>query len=460
MVLLSVSFFGCTPDPGPTTKVVDEDSVRITGDSGTTDSGTPVVTRTDTFPQFTGTVPQNLLIISIDTARRDVFERYGSPIENAPFLASMAASGVAAEAHRSCSNWTLPAMLCITTGQSEIAQGFLPDLRDGQSLMAPELDTIATRLAARGHMTMLWSANTWFSDVHASARGFRYTELINDSVTTDVFDGGLGTFQKAVTPGTPWYLHLHVKDPHAAYAPPAEYLDGLAALGDVPWDLATLDGHYAARDLWLNDMTAEEQALLQAAMRVRYLGEIRYMDDQIRAAMGRYDTAGLLDDTLVVVVNDHGEQFWEHDNQTHAYELNAEENDGFLFFWAKNIVPAVWTEPTSHEDIAPTVFALWGMKESGFSGLPLGQAPADRPILPLAAARYGVVQSVILGDYKMTYRWNGDKELYDVVNDPTETTNLYAADDPQVIALWDVLLPVVDAVRPLAPDDTPARLGP
>ncbi len=89
-----------------------------------------------------------------------------------------------------------------------------------------------------------------------------------------------------------------------------------------------------------------------------------------------------------------------------------------------------------------------------------GSSQNDRPILPLAAARYGVVQAVILGDYKLTYRWNGDKELYDVVDDPAETTNLYASDDPNVIALWDVLLPVVDQVRPLAPNDTPARLGP
>ena len=456
MLVLSLSLLGCT-----TTPVLGE-SPDPTEDSSPPreDTGTTTVELTDTFPQFRGVAPHNLLVVSIDTTRRDVFSRYGSPVENAPFLASLASAGLPLDAHRSCANWTLPAMLCITTGQTEIAQGFLADLRDGQSLMAPELETIATRLTARGYTTILWSANTWFSDTHSSARGFLYRELINDSVTADVFNGGLDTFQATVAAGTPWYLHLHLKDPHAAYVPPDEYLDGLAALGDIPWDLASLDGHYAARDLWLNDLSEEERALLEAAMRVRYLGEVRYMDDQIRAAFTRYDEAGLLDDTLVLFVNDHGEQFWEHGNQTHAFELNAEENDGFAFFWAKNMVPGVWTEPTGHDDLAPTIFSLLGFEETGFSGVPVGQAPPDRPILPVAAARYGVVQSVILGDYKLTYRWNGDKELYDVVDDPAETTNLYAADDPNVIALWEILLPVVDQVRPLAPDDTPALLGP
>lgn len=415
---------------------------------------------TATFPQFEGAVPKNLLILSIDTTRRDVFTRYGSPEEYAPFMASLADEGVALDRHRSCSSWTMPSMLCVTTGRSNVEMGYVPDLRRGEEIWVPDMPTLASRLSGEGYTTVLTTSNSWFSDEYNTDYGFDFTERPSDASTTGVFAAGRDKLRQVTTPDAPWYLHLHVKEPHAAYNPPEEYLGALAALGALPWDLANRDEHYALRDMY-NELSKEEQAILKSALLIRYHGEVSYLDDLVRAAFAEYEDAGLLDDTLVLLVNDHGEQFWEHGEQTHAFDLNFEENDGFAIFWSKNIVPGNWIEPTSHYDLAPTAMSLLGFSDSDFTGYPVGEAPPDRAIHSIVAARNGVAQSVVQGSHKLHYHWrDAKKQLYNLVTDPKETDNLYSAEDPDAVALWDLLLPEVEAATPLLPNDTPLSPGP
>ncbi len=64
------------------------------------------------------TAPKHLIGISIDTLRRDAVGRYNSAITDTDFLDGLLAKSVALDNHRSCSNWTFPAMTCAFTGQS------------------------------------------------------------------------------------------------------------------------------------------------------------------------------------------------------------------------------------------------------------------------------------------------------------------------------------------------------
>ena len=163
------------------------------------------------------------------------------------------------------------------------------------------------------------------------------------------------------------------------------------------------------------------------------------------------DQLGFLDDTLVVFWVDHGEQFWEHGDQTHAYHLHNEENDTIAFFWSKNIVADSWEEPTSHIDIAPTILNLLGVDDTeGLTGLPVGQAPPDRTLDMVSAARLGIVQSVVKENWKLIYRWGtGERWLYDTDADPTEVNDLYAADEPHAKELEATLDDRISAMEPL-----------
>jgi arylsulfatase A-like enzyme len=412
--------------------------------------------KTDTFPAFYGSVPKNLLIISIDTFRRDLLDRYGG-VSYAPFLDEKIDEGVAMDNHYSCSNWTFPSMMCGSQGAPNIEAGYAPDLRNpGEALMV-EYPTLALRLSDVGYHSMLVTSNSWFSADHASDYGFDSSERPDDRRTQTVFSVGTERLEQAEADGYDrWFLHLHIKDPHPPYAPPDEYLSGLESLPEVPYDLTHSDEQYEAGNDW-PEMSEDEQALLLEHLLVRYHGEVAWMSDQLTTAFNRLDDEGFLDDTLVVFYNDHGEQFWEHGEQAHAFSLHNEENDGIALLWAKNIVADTWSEPTSHIDIVPTILNLYEVAlDDQITGVPLGQATPDRVIDMLAVARLGPITGVLQGGWKLTYRWQtGERELYDVTNDPLELTNLWSETEPHAVALEPTLQERVDAARVVVPQYTP-----
>jgi arylsulfatase A-like enzyme len=411
---------------------------------------------TDTFPSFYGQVPRNLLMVSIDTLRRDLLLRYGADQEYFPFLEDIAENGVVVDHHRSCSDWTFSSVLCVTNGSSNIELGYMPDLNHSTGEMAPDGHTLATRLADDGWNTALVTSNSWFSSDRNSDVGFQSSQRPDDRSTNSVFTMGEDDLRDLMHEDAPWYVHLHIKEPHPPYNPPEQYRQGEDDLPPVPYDLSSSDDQYEADSEW-PDMTDEERENLLEHLLLRYHGEVAWMSDELTDHFGKLRSMGALDDTLVVFWSDHGEQFWEHGEQSHAYGLNREENDSILIFWAKNIVPDTWDEPTSHPDITPTVLSLFGEPlTDDLTGVPIGTADPERPLDFAAIARLGPIQSVVKDGWKLIYRWNtGSRELYDTVNDPEELQDVYAADDPHAVELEEILQPRVEAMQPLTDLYTP-----
>ena len=74
---------------------------------------------------FTGPLPQNVLVLTLDTVRKDYLGRYGDH-QDTPWLDAVMDESVVLEDHRSCSNWTVPAVICLYAGQSPVDLGFEP----------------------------------------------------------------------------------------------------------------------------------------------------------------------------------------------------------------------------------------------------------------------------------------------------------------------------------------------
>lgn len=409
--------------------------------------------RTDTTPDFHGRVPRNLLMVSIDTFRKDHLDLY-SDRERAPFLSALARRGFVLDDHTQCSNWTFASTVCTLRGTDTVDGGFIPRL----SRMAPPVpaDTpfLAGWLADAGFHTVLVSGNAWISPSWGTTQGYDVVRVPHNAGARHLFELGAEAVEAAVGGDEPWFLHIHLIEPHAPYDPPSAYLTGLDGLPPVPWDLSQKAEHYDANLLWPN-LPEEARAALEQHLRVRYEGEIRWLDDQLAAAFSDLARRGLLRDTLVVFWTDHGEQFWEHGYQSHAYTLHGEEVDGVAFFWAENIVPGRFTEPTAAIDLVPTLLTLWDLPvPPEVTGLPVGSAPADRPRFATAAARLGVVQMVERQGLKLTYSWLGAARLYDRRVDPHEQHDLFDPDDPRARALWSLLEPYAERAEPWIPDRT------
>ena len=107
---------------------------------------------------FAGHGPSNLVIIGVDTLRRDYVGRYGGA---SPHLDALLAGGVALDDHRSCSNWTFSALLCAMSGRSQLEMGYAPWKL---GLAPPWIPLLPDALAEAGFRSALVSASTVVGD--------------------------------------------------------------------------------------------------------------------------------------------------------------------------------------------------------------------------------------------------------------------------------------------------------
>jgi arylsulfatase A-like enzyme len=402
---------------------------------------------------FSGPRPKNVLMISVDTLRRDHVGRYMDGESLTPFLDGLLAEGVALDDFTQCANWTFPGMVCTLSGRTPSDNQFVPRFdREFRKPVPLDRPTLATRLSSAGWSTFYESTNTWFGPSWQTATGYE------ERILTGILhaEGVLGEAAEYVAEADPnrWFLHVHVKEPHAPYAPLNDFLEGLEDLEPLAWDLGEFAQHYESTEAY-PALTSDEQALLESHMRLRYRGEVQWLDRQLSDAFDTLEGLGLLDDTLVVMWTDHGEAFWERGHQTHAYTLHGEENDAVALMWAKNLKPRAWTEPTASVDIVPTVLQALGRPvPEDVSGHVVGKAPPDRTRHALTLGRIGAISSIERAGLKLMFSWDGHATAYDRTVDPDEADDRFDLEDPHVLDLWEALRTEVDAASALTPELT------
>jgi arylsulfatase A-like enzyme len=400
---------------------------------------------------FSGDRPENLLMISIDTLRRDHVGRYMDGESLTPFLDGLLAEGVALDDFTQCANWTFPGMVCTLSGRTPVDNSFAPRFdREFRKPVPLDRPTLASRLDAAGWATFYESTNTWFGPSWQTATGYQ-TRILTGLLHAEGVLEEAAEYLAAEAPER-WFLHVHVKEPHAPYAPLNDFLEGLDELDPLTWDLGEFAQHYESTEAYPT-LTGEEQALLETHMRLRYRGEVQWLDRQLSDAFATLDGLGLLDDTLVVMWTDHGEAFWERGYQTHAYTLHGEENDAVALMWAKNLEARAWTEPTTSVDVVPTVLQALGQPvPSDVSGLVVGTAPPDRARHALTLGRIGAISSIERAGLKLMFSWDGHATAYDRTVDPDEQNDRFDLEDPHVLDLWNALRTEVEAASLLTPE--------
>lgn len=401
---------------------------------------------------FDGDRPRNLLVISIDTLRRDALARYGGG-PGSETLDRLLAEGVALDQHTQCSDWTFPSTTCTQAGRYLETLGVVPTIAEANAPL-PDLPAgLAGVLHDQGFATLMASASVYLTSARNNAQGFDRDVQPDDRHVLGVWSAGRDMLRDALASGADrWMLQLHVVEPHEPYTPPQSYLSGLDDLPPDPWGLGDGTSAYDVFDDWAQ-LSAEDQALLVALERVRYLGEVAFLDDQLDTVLSELDAEGWLDDTLVMLWSDHGESFFEHGHATHAWTLHAQENDGVAGFWAENLRPVAWGEPTTAVDLAPTALEALGVPiPDDFDGEVVGTADPHRPRFAVVSGRAGVQQAVVQDHEKLLYDWSGRVYLYDRSADPGELEDR-AADRPErVRALYELLEPRTAQLGSLLPD--------
>ncbi|MEQ1503608.1 MAG: sulfatase-like hydrolase/transferase [Myxococcota bacterium] len=404
--------------------------------------------------------PKNVLMVSIDTTRRDHVDRYATDGQvRTPFLSGLLADGLALDDHLQCSSWTLASTSCTLEGRMNEDTGWMAKLAEAFAARVPDgRRTLAARLRDAGWQTMIVSSNGFLSFEWNNVQGYEIVDRPTTADTRALLDAGrdLLVANTADDP-RPWLLHVHLVEAHPPYTPPDPYDDADQALPPSRWDLDDQAGQYDAGAQYPT-MSPDDQALLRAHLEARYTGELRRQDDLLAAWWAAFDADGWLDDTLVIVWTDHGEQFFEHGHQAHAWGLGAEENDGVAGFWAKDLAPRAWDRPTHAVDLVPTALDLLGLPLDGdatLDGYVVGEAPDDRPLYGSVSGRLGPMVSVTRSGTKLSFGWDGAVSTWDRATDRTEAIDTFDPDaplDPDTLALWDLLVPRIEAVAALTPE--------
>jgi arylsulfatase A-like enzyme len=263
----------------------------------------------------------------------------------------------------------------------------------------------------------------------------------------------------------PFFLYAHATDPHAPYRPPAGFEEKFANPADTPEFNKTYKslvdkrgyggGAVISRALCARSGINPDHFIRKAID--RYDGEILHNDASLEQLVGKLKQLGILDNTLIVVVSDHGEEFWEHGWTAHGQSLYQELTHGIFVMWNPKLIPTPKRvgDPVQLIDVMPTVLDLLGLKSPDMvQGQSLAALAKGQPFQrrgALMTSRYaspharGMVPengtdtvALLDANWKLIYRDKGKEvkmnkvELYDRRTDRAEQKNV-AADHPQEV---------------------------
>ncbi|MGH7787269.1 MAG: sulfatase [Candidatus Binatia bacterium] len=410
--------------------------------------------------------PPNFVVIVVDTLRADRLGAYGSARGLTPFLDRLAALGTVFTAAYAPSSWTCPSIASLFTSRQPAQHG----VTGLASVLAPSEVTLAERLASAGYAAAGLSANFRLAAAKGYSQGFAFWGVYEprpgegrkargSALRADV-DGWLQTSWMAAR--RPALLYLQYLEPHAPYEAPAPLRERFAP-GPAAAAAAANDRLLAAGPLG-EGLTAADREQLAAL----YDAEVAAADEEIRLLFERLAAIGFLDNAVVVVTADHGEEFGEHGRVLHGSTLYEPAIRVPLLVSGSGIAAGrVVPEPVSLIDVAPTLSALAGlppaptfMGRSLVAALAAGDppsrhAPAAPVVSELQPTGEGIDArlhdaAVVGGSRKLLRRVGGGIEPYDLAGDPTESR-------PQTAEAWPELVAALARV-PVAPAPAAAPL--
>lgn len=310
----------------------------------------------------------NVIVLLLDTLRADHLGTYGYERNTSPVLDAFAKENIKFNYAITASPWTPPSVASILTGLYPATHRMMPPndrevARKTTTRLNPNLDTLPEILKKLGYRTAAVSPNPWITEDFGYDQGFDHFFYHPRAIASKINTVAKKVIDNWLTDSadkSPFFLYLHYLDPHDPYNPPAEYRE-------------LFKGEIAARPAAYNDRMLE--------LIGHYDGEIRYLDTELGKLFEFLKTKGLYENTVIVVVGDHGEQFRERGDHRHGYQLFNEEVHIPLLLRVPKLEAKAIDRSVSTVDIYPTILELLGQPlPSSYPGVSLLKADSsDRP---------------------------------------------------------------------------------
>lgn len=380
----------------------------------------------------------NVLIIGIDTLRPDHLGCYGYLRDTSPNIDRLAERGVLCENTVSQAPWTLPSFATVFTSLYPTQHGAMVV----KSRMRESFPTLATILKSHGYATGAIVNAPALKPLNGVSRGFDYYSMtppegrIADGTTRDV----LNWIDSAGD--QPFFMFAHYFDPHLSYSPPPPFDRQFDPAYDGPIGQSfNLEGFPRARPAMFEHLKVLTPADWNHIVSL-YDGEIAFTDLAVRDLLNGLEQRNLRRNTLVVLLSDHGEEFFEHQGFEHGHTLYDEVIRVPLVFSLPPTLPqnVRLARQVRLIDVAPTILNILSMEPppnfEGVSLKPLLEGtgiPADSRTKLLGhdvayseAIMHGSEQKCVAAyPWKLIYDVFGQQQmLFNLEDDPAETRNL------------------------------------
>ena len=399
--------------------------------------------------------PRNVIVLVIDTVRADVFKAFdpNSRVETPAFDALSAESTTFVNALAN-ENWTKPSVATLLSGLYPVTHQTKrdPDVLNRRIRVLPE------HLREEGFRTAAFIANGYVSEKFGFERGWDdYTNYIRENKVSEA--------ERVYTDAWKWvekngkdrfFLYIQTIDPHVPYAVPDSYLETYfpepykGSLGK------RLDGGKQVEiSSGKRKITDEDKRWIRALYDAEVTYHDKHMGDFFEALRGK----ALLDDTLVIITNDHGEEIGEHGRYGHGHSLYQELIRAPLTVRYPAMFPAGQqvNEVVENVDLFPTILDVLELRAvpglEGFSLLPWLEG---RP--PMTPS-YGVSEfldnyrAVRVGSWKLIATPSGGGKLFELASPEGEQEDR-AENAPIARRLCELHL-----AEALAVPSKPARFG-
>lgn len=383
-------------------------------------------------------VPSNhpdVILIVIDTLRRDFVGVYGSQRGATPNIDRFAKKSFVFKQAYSTSSWTRPAIASLLTSKTPIEHGITDE--DPSHRLAPGFLTLQEYFRAHHYRTHAILTNEQYRlGVDQNFETIRERPSGGGSIS---FSEGVYDDAIAFLRPRSFFRHfmlIHAIDPHDAY----QYKDGFSTTPKKS-PYRRLEAFLPVR--WRDGVTWESEEnqhnvipLPQVALdelKANYAGEVAYADHHLGRFIDYLEHSGWLERSIVIITSDHGEEFLDHGSYWHGGTLYEELIQVPLIIYVPELGKGVIDQRVSLIDIFPTLIDAAGLSPpdsvllTGRSLVPLlrGEVLPSEPIFTATGMRGARKFSVIVDDLKLIQYATGEHiGLFDLARDPEERWDL------------------------------------
>jgi len=297
---------------------------------------------------------ENIIIIAVDTLRANHLGFMGYDRPTSPFIDELASKSVIFTNAYSTISMTLPSFTCLFTGRHTIHNNIFKNMWPWDD----ELHSLVSDFQSAGFDTTAFAASGIMKSRYNQNRGFNtWTDPIHHpqemSVTVDMVK------EKLEQTTGPIFLLVHIWEPHVPYQPDPE----VASLFVDPNYNGRMDASVDLLDAYTLHMLRPD--LTEADVRHAvdlYDGEVRWVDNQLRDLFDFFEQKGLIENSLIIFLADHGESLGEDHIFNHRRDREVELHIPLFFHFPGDLnagrrIPAL----VENTDILPTVMEVLGI---------------------------------------------------------------------------------------------------